>query len=299
MEALSPFFKKKAHILEVLRKMEETDPLKFHPSSAGLSFCDYSQVLMSTEAVLATATAAAADPLPCKPHHTHCRCSCSDAAAADTHQHVNGDGAVSGEGGNACCSHCKRSPETAKPPCGHVCSSAPKAAAATAAECHSKSRAADKPAPSPPQQVDPSLEEAEPEQDRPPASSASHCDLEPGGGVHNGDAVLDEPSEQDGGGGAAAEQEASSSVRASASVSPSSSCLSDVKAAAINSPSKLLKFLKIPSMGDKSPAAGATAAVPNATGAAAVRLSPQLTRSSRIPCRTNNYEVKLQMIKDP
>uniref|UniRef100_A0A669CBF0 Uncharacterized protein n=1 Tax=Oreochromis niloticus TaxID=8128 RepID=A0A669CBF0_ORENI len=43
MEALSPFFKKKAHILEVLRKMEETDPLKFHPSTTSLSFCDYSQ----------------------------------------------------------------------------------------------------------------------------------------------------------------------------------------------------------------------------------------------------------------
>ncbi|KAM9350878.1 cyclin-T1 isoform 1-T1 [Symphorus nematophorus] len=69
-------------------------------------------------------------------------------------------------------------------------------------------------------------------------------------------------------------------ARASASVSPSASCLSDVKAAAINSPSKLLKFLKIPSIGEKSQAS-----------TSAVRLSPQLTRSSRIPCRTNNYEV--------
>ncbi|KAM9443902.1 nck-associated protein 5-like isoform 2-T2 [Clarias gariepinus] len=33
MEAMSPFLKKKAHILEVLRKLEESDPLKFPPSS--------------------------------------------------------------------------------------------------------------------------------------------------------------------------------------------------------------------------------------------------------------------------
>lgn len=308
MEALSPFFKKKAHILEVLRKMEETDPLKFHPSTASLSFCDYSQVLMSTEAVLA-----AADPLQCK--HTHCRCTCSDA---DAHQHVNGDGAVKSEASGACCPHCKRSTDASKP-CSHVCSSAPSgqghASSAAAAEC--KSRAAEsKPCtkteaaahPSPPE-TSQSLEEVD--TGHPDAAAASeeltgfcsashlppsvkqisHCDLEASDGVHNGlalvsvsDGVLDDPSsslEKDGG----SEQEASS-VRASASVSPSSSCLSDVKAAAINSPSKLLKFLKIPSMGDKSQASPAAAAA-----TAAVRLSPQLTRSSRIPCRTNNYEV--------
>ena len=139
MEALSPFFKKKAHILEVLRKMEETDPLKFHPSTASLSFCDYSQVLMSTEAVLATA-----DPLPlqCKSLQTRCRCS-----DADAHPHVNGDGAVKCEGGNSCCLHCKRSPDTPPKPCNHVCSppkasSAPQSQAvpaAAASECHSKS----------------------------------------------------------------------------------------------------------------------------------------------------------------
>ncbi|KAM3871978.1 nck-associated protein 5-like isoform 1-T1 [Diretmus argenteus] len=75
------------------------------------------------------------------------------------------------------------------------------------------------------------------------------------------------------------DQEASC-VRSSASLSPSPSCLSDVKTAAINSPSKLLKFLKIPTIGEKSQASTSP-----------VRLSPQLTRNSRIPCRTNNYEV--------
>uniref|UniRef100_A0A3B4WI46 NCK-associated protein 5-like n=1 Tax=Seriola lalandi dorsalis TaxID=1841481 RepID=A0A3B4WI46_SERLL len=329
MEALSPFFKKKAHILEVLRKMEETDPLKFHPSTASLSFCDYSQVLMSTEAVLATA-----DPLPlqCKSHHTHCHCSCSDT---DTHQHVNGDGAVKCEGGSTCCLHCKRSPDSPPKPCNHVCSPS-KATSATQShvvpaaamsECHSKSRTAESVPPSKQctkneahqqpagaaahssvtEAADQSLEvmAVEQQQDNSegclnasdseeltgfcptshlPSSvkEISHCDMDTSDGVHNGlalssNAMSDDPSstpEKD-----STDQEASS-VRASASVSPSPSCLSDVKAAAINSPSKLLKFLKIPSMGEKPQAS-----------TSAVRLSPQLTRNSRIPCRTNNYEV--------
>ncbi|KAE8292823.1 Nck-associated protein 5-like Centrosomal protein of 169 kDa [Larimichthys crocea] len=324
MEALSPFFKKKAHILEVLRKMEETDPLKFHPSTTSLSFCDYSQVLMSTEAVLATT----ADPLPlqCKPHHTHCHCSCSDA---DTHQHVNGDGAVKCEGGNTCCLHCKRSPDSPPKPCNHVCSPSKAATqshvvpAAAISECHGKSRTAESAPPSKqctkneahqqpaaataaaaaaathPANADTADQEVlQAEQDQEsaegclnaaaseeltgfcPASvkESSHCDTETSDGVHNGLALSsNDPSavpEKD-----VTDQEASS-VRAGASVSPSPSCLTDVKSAAINSPSKLLKFLKIPAMGEKSQ-----------PSTAAVRLSPQLTRSSRIPCRTNNYEV--------
>uniref|UniRef100_A0A3P8Q4T5 Nck-associated protein 5 C-terminal domain-containing protein n=1 Tax=Astatotilapia calliptera TaxID=8154 RepID=A0A3P8Q4T5_ASTCA len=311
MEALSPFFKKKAHILEVLRKMEETDPLKFHPSTTSLSFCDYSQVLMSTEAVLASA-----DPLPlqCKSHHTHCHCSCSDT---DTHQHVNGDGAVKCEGGNTCCLHCKRSPESPPKPCNHVCSPSKATQshivpAAAMSECHSKTRAGEskqstkneanqQPAGA---AAHSSISEAasqnlEGEEDNselnasaseeltgfcatshlPSSAQEAHCDLDTSDGVPNGLALSfgDEPSavpEKDG-----TDPEASC-VRASASVSPSPSCLSDVKAAAINSPSKLLKFLKIPSMGEKSQAPTSS-----------VRLSPQLTRNSRIPCRTNNYEV--------
>uniref|UniRef100_A0A8C3A5X1 NCK-associated protein 5-like n=1 Tax=Cyclopterus lumpus TaxID=8103 RepID=A0A8C3A5X1_CYCLU len=329
MEALSPFFKKKAHILEVLRKMEETDPLKFHPSTASMSFCDYSQVLMSTEAVLATADPL---PLPCKSHHTHCHYSCSDT---DSHQRVNGDGAVKCEEGNTCCLHCKRSPDSPPKPCNHVCSPS-KANSATqshvlplaaTSECHSKNRTAESVPPSKqctkneahqqpagaaaPSLVtetdDQSLElmEVEQEQDssdnclnasvpeeltgfcptshlpssEKESAQISHCDAETSDAVHNGvkAAMSNDPSavpEKD-----CTDQEASS-VRASASVSPSTSCLSDVKAAAINSPSKLLKFLKIPSIGEKSQ-----------PSTSAVRLSPQLTRSSRIPCRTNNYEV--------
>ncbi|XP_034027895.1 nck-associated protein 5-like isoform X2 [Thalassophryne amazonica] len=330
MEALSPFFKKKAHILEVLRKMEETDPLKFHPSTAGMSFCDFSQVLMSTEAVLATA-----DPLPlqCKSHHTHCHCSHSDT---DTQQHVNSEGAVKCEGTNACCLHCKRSPGSPPKTCNHVCSPSVASSAtqshvvpaAATSECHSKSRTAEFVPPSK-QRVkndghqqtagtinlpsvnkiaDQMVEVMAVEQEQNdmeklqntsvlneltgfcPSShlmssvkesgeiSQSHTNCVPDGSslstINN--AISNDPSavpDKD------TDQEASS-VRAGASVSPSSSCLTDVKTAAINSPSKLLKFLKIPSIGEKSQASNPS-----------VRLSPQLTRNSRIPCRTNNYEV--------
>ncbi|XP_075954744.1 nck-associated protein 5-like [Anarhichas minor] len=329
MEALSPFFKKKAHILEVLRKMEETDPLKFHPSTASLSFCDYSQVLMSTEAVLATADPV---PLPCKSHHTHCHYSCSDT---DSHQRVNGDGAVKCEIGNTCCLHCKKSPDSPPKPCNHVCSPS-KANSATqshvvpaaaTSECHSKNRTAESFPPSKQctkneahqqpagatahssvtETADQNLEVMDVEQEQDSSESClnasvseeltgfcptshlpssvkesaqiSHCDMETSDAVHNGvePAMSNDPSavpEKD-----CTDQEASS-VRASATVSPSTSCLTDVKTAAINSPSKLLKFLKIPTIGEKSQ-----------PSTSAVRLSPQLTRSSRIPCRTNNYEV--------
>uniref|UniRef100_A0A3B4A3L5 Nck-associated protein 5 C-terminal domain-containing protein n=1 Tax=Periophthalmus magnuspinnatus TaxID=409849 RepID=A0A3B4A3L5_9GOBI len=247
MDALSPFFKKKAHILEVLRKMEETDPLKFHPSAASLSFCDYSQVLKST-AVLASA-----DPhsLQCKPHHTHTHCHCTRPETE--HPQLNGDGAQSEEA-TKCCSHCKRSPPESPPKaCKSVCGSANAqrggggAAASSGDGPVGKSRAGAEltgfsPSSHPSIESDPTSSPLIPERD-----------------------TSDPPS-----------------VRASSSISPSSSCLSDVKAVAINSPSKLLKFLKIPNITEKCQSN------PNAS---AVRLSPQLTRNSRIPCRTNNYEV--------
>ncbi|XP_055366087.1 nck-associated protein 5-like [Betta splendens] len=313
MEALSPFFKKKAHILEVLRKIEETDPLKFHPSTASLSFCDYSQVLMSTEAVLASTDAL---PLQCKSHQAHCLCSCSDTHAV---QHVNGDGAGKCDGGTPCCLHCKRSPNGPQP-CSHTCSPSKRSPAAAVGECHSNSRSAEsaslsKPCtnkeaagvsahPSGADLTNQSLEVMGTEQQedcatasvsedqtgfcpavQQPAkthsSHSSHCDMQASDGFLNGSSLTsvqdvsftDPIQNQD-------TPDPEASVRASASVSPSPSCLSDVKAAAINSPSKLLKFLKIPSIGEK-----AQAPPP------AVRLSPQLTRHSRIPCRTNNYEV--------
>ncbi|XP_077369350.1 nck-associated protein 5-like [Festucalex cinctus] len=276
MEALSPFFKKKAHILEVLRKMEETDPLKFHPATAGLSFCDYSQALASTEATLAD-----------KCQHARCRCSRSDPG---TLQHVNGDGgAVTCEGGNSCCLHCKRSPDGPPKPRARPCTAAATVEFATksrTAECVSASKHDSHSEPAngvdasdrSPEGEEPKQEVQEltdfcpaPELQLPASEVArvSHRDPEASDGVP----ATSSSDEKDCG-------SAIDAVRANASVSPSPSCLSEVKTAAINSPSKLLKFLKIPSMGDKCQ-----------SSSPAVRLSPQLTRSSRIPCRTNNYEV--------
>nr|XP_057906638.1 nck-associated protein 5-like isoform X2 [Doryrhamphus excisus] len=297
MEALSPFFKKKAHILEVLRKMEETDPLKFHPATSSLSFCDYSQVLMSTEAVLAST-----DPLQSKSHRTHCHCSQSDA---DALQHVNGDTAAKCEGGNGCCLHCKRSPDAPLKPCAHPC--APPGAVqshgapgAAMNECHSKRRTAESvsvvPSKNDTQQL-PAVADGNPNRSREEVeqkeTSEELTDFFPVPHVSSSEAApvpvpdresSEVPLSSTGGKDAAPEKEEADpeapDVRAGASVSPSPSCLSDVKAAAINSPSKLLKLLKIPSIGEKCQGSSP-----------AVRLSPQLTRSSRIPCRTNNYEV--------
>ncbi|XP_063808822.1 nck-associated protein 5-like [Pseudophryne corroboree] len=55
--------------------------------------------------------------------------------------------------------------------------------------------------------------------------------------------------------------------------------LSEPRTPQIPSPAKFLKFLKMPSSGDKLQS-------PNS-----LRLSPQLTQTSKIPCRSNNYEV--------
>ncbi|KAM9445397.1 nck-associated protein 5-like isoform 1-T3 [Clarias gariepinus] len=74
MDALSPFLKKKAHILEVLRKLEETDPLRYHRSPGISSLCEYSQALVSKDAVLACR-----DNSPrCNVTKTHCPHSCTD-----------------------------------------------------------------------------------------------------------------------------------------------------------------------------------------------------------------------------
>ncbi|XP_077576743.1 nck-associated protein 5-like isoform X2 [Stigmatopora nigra] len=193
MDALSPFFKKKAHILEVLRKMEETDPLKFHPSTSSLSTLSSLSFHNYTDAVLS------------RPGPPPGRCPRPDA--------VNGGGAKPCEGGggnnNTCCLHCKTTPS--------------------------------------PPKMD-TVQELVGFLPAPPSDPA--------------------PSEP-------------VVARADAPVSPSpSSCLSEVKAAAMGSPSKLLKLLKIPATADKAPPPDP-----------AVRLSPQLTRNSRIPCRTNTYEV--------
>ncbi len=94
MEAMSPFLKKKAHILEVLRKLEETDPLRCHRSSGIPSICDYSQALASKEAVIACRD----NSSRCNAPKAHCSHSCPDVC---THQHLNG-----GEHSNVKCGSC-------------------------------------------------------------------------------------------------------------------------------------------------------------------------------------------------
>ncbi|XP_062323237.1 nck-associated protein 5-like isoform X1 [Osmerus eperlanus] len=86
MEALSPFFKKKAHILEVLRKLEESDPLKFHPSSCLSSHHDLGQALVSME--MGSLMSSGSVSSPQRPS-ARCRHSSSDS---DIHEYANGEG---------------------------------------------------------------------------------------------------------------------------------------------------------------------------------------------------------------
>lgn len=79
MEAMSPFLKKKAHILEVLRKLEESDPLKFHPSA-----CYHHH--HHTQSLLPAEVTSMVNP---NPHLHQCRQSSSDS---DLHEHTHGNG---------------------------------------------------------------------------------------------------------------------------------------------------------------------------------------------------------------
>ncbi|KAG5836293.1 hypothetical protein ANANG_G00253050 [Anguilla anguilla] len=80
MEALSPFFKKKAHILEVLRKLEESDPLKFHPSTGLPSYPTWARRWSRRRRPW---------PAALCPPQPRCRHSCSDS---DLHEYANGEG---------------------------------------------------------------------------------------------------------------------------------------------------------------------------------------------------------------
>ncbi|KAL0978250.1 hypothetical protein UPYG_G00167980 [Umbra pygmaea] len=95
MEALSPFFKKKAHILEVLRKLEESDPLRFHPSSSCMSpHHDLGQALVSMERDQVSLMASGGLLTPQHPAGRllpRCRHSSSDS---DIQDYANGEGAL-------------------------------------------------------------------------------------------------------------------------------------------------------------------------------------------------------------
>uniref|UniRef100_A0A8C7IDV2 Nck-associated protein 5 C-terminal domain-containing protein n=2 Tax=Oncorhynchus kisutch TaxID=8019 RepID=A0A8C7IDV2_ONCKI len=94
MEALSPFFKKKAHILEVLRKLEESDPLKFHPSSCLSPHHDLGQAPVSMERDQISLMSSEALPAPQRPvaqPSSRCHHSSSDS---DIQDYANGEGAL-------------------------------------------------------------------------------------------------------------------------------------------------------------------------------------------------------------
>lgn len=78
MEAMSPFLKKKAHILEVLRKLEESDPLKFPPSTC-YHHHPHTQSLLAGEV---------ASMVNLSSHQHQCRLSSSDS---EIHEHTHGN----------------------------------------------------------------------------------------------------------------------------------------------------------------------------------------------------------------
>uniref|UniRef100_A0A8C6S890 NCK-associated protein 5-like n=1 Tax=Neogobius melanostomus TaxID=47308 RepID=A0A8C6S890_9GOBI len=284
MEALSPFFKKKAHILEVLRKMEETDPLK---CSCPRRRCWRPRTPSPSSTSRSTRTAAA--PAPRQPPPCRTPTETRATSAAPTASGV------------------RRAPRSPAATCATPPQSPPPRAREGPGRVTASLKAGQKeetPGPTPNTRVRRANTRVRramflfglrfntvmfpQDPDRGAGCSDELTGFSPSphltnesGPTSNFDPETSDdvniPERDDSG------VQEPASVRAGASVSPSPSCLSDVKSAAINSPSKLLKFLKIPSITEK------TQANPNTS--AAVRLSPQLTRNSRIPCRTNNYEV--------
>uniref|UniRef100_A0A8C7R7I7 Nck-associated protein 5 C-terminal domain-containing protein n=1 Tax=Oncorhynchus mykiss TaxID=8022 RepID=A0A8C7R7I7_ONCMY len=200
IEALSPFFKKKAHILEVLRKLEESDPLKFHPSSCLSPHHDLGQALVSMERdqmslMSSVGRGSPGGPCPAQTAPAQGLPFLPNALPEDGEPQRAGLGRRPGGVGTE---H-RPSPGSSSPP---------------------------------------------------PLLYCSAQALPPSG-------------------------------KSKLALSPTfSTGLGEVKPSPVSSPSRLLKFLKIPT--------GMNQAQPGNP----LRLSPQLTRSSKIPCRNNNnYEV--------
>uniref|UniRef100_A0A3B4DHS3 Nck-associated protein 5 C-terminal domain-containing protein n=1 Tax=Pygocentrus nattereri TaxID=42514 RepID=A0A3B4DHS3_PYGNA len=340
MEAMSPFLKKKAHILEVLRKLEESDPLKFHPSAC---YYYHGQALLPGETTVVTPST----------RQPHCRHSSSDS---DIHEYANGEGAQQDSraslryGG---CPSCRilsqRSSLDSLLKCNQVTmgSHSGRDESQTSSEEHSASAQSTHPQTKMPDKANqPSTHNranvthfSQPKATVPYLSSltadSSEIGEEP---KHDRDKISPTKSKGANSGsqdvrqcdsiptradecrylevatdsvkhehdssvcnGVFSSNEASVSKKASVeSYSPTTSAIvqqqatgkgkflhsptsppssfSESKPSPVSSPSKLLKFLKIPSMAENTPTANA------------LRLSPQLTRSSKIPCR-NNYEV--------
>ncbi|KAG5274881.1 hypothetical protein AALO_G00141180 [Alosa alosa] len=383
MDALSPFFKKKAHILEVLRKLEESDPLKFHPSSCLGSYHDMGQTLFPGDF---PGTSISRAP--------HCRHSSSDS---DIHEYASGEGVLQddrgrGHGGCPSCrlltqkssldSLLKATPghsgsfaaaaaitlpvreegvggqmwvdshqqgavagapdphvgilslESTSHPYTHSTRTDCRAASGSESEAsdrsqepldkarsllHHKDKAVEKLSlrKSLSRGSDSVLQGEDGKHAETPQSQSpdqSHADPECCYLVVDSDATVMDEECEDGekvcngvyfssnetsvskkvavdsyspapvpekNGSASSQPQQQSSGKSKFALSPTSppSCLSEAKPSPIASPSRLLKFLKIPAIGERPQTAQA------------LRLSPQLTRSSKIPCRNNNYEV--------
>uniref|UniRef100_A0A673MC16 Nck-associated protein 5-like n=1 Tax=Sinocyclocheilus rhinocerous TaxID=307959 RepID=A0A673MC16_9TELE len=292
MEAMSPFLKKKAHILEVLRKLEETDPLRYHRSSGIPSICDCSQALASNEAVLACPITIDNLNLARPDFQENMEMQSLVKPATGTSElfinRTSGDMSIlSAEQGL----NPPNDPHSLEVPESYSRLTIserdqPRGSDHVLVETRDKNRLSDLLLES---QSNRSSGKFATKEDADcvcraniATSKLPTLGLKENEPVHKGllfspnenhtaSKVLDDisvpvkdtPSDPQ-------------SIRSKVVVSPNQvSCLREVKA----SPSKLLKFLKIPTLGERT-------AVP-----APPRLSPQLTRSSKIPCRSNNYEV--------
>uniref|UniRef100_A0A8C1DTE5 NCK-associated protein 5-like n=1 Tax=Cyprinus carpio carpio TaxID=630221 RepID=A0A8C1DTE5_CYPCA len=292
MEAMSPFLKKKAHILEVLRKLEETDPLRYHRSSGIPSICDYSQALASKEAVLASPITIDNLNLARPDFQENMEMQSLVKPATGTSElfinRTSGDLSIlSAEQGL----NPPNDPHSLEIPESYSRLTVserdqPRGSDHVLVETRDKNRLSDLLLES---QSNRSSGKFATKEDTDcvcrgniATSKLPTLGLKENEPVHKGllfspnenhtaSKVLDDisvpvkdtPSDPQ-------------SIRLKVAVGPNQvSCLREVKA----SPSKLLKFLKIPTLGERT-------AVP-----APPRLSPQLTRSSKIPCRSNNYEV--------
>uniref|UniRef100_A0A8C4SF05 NCK associated protein 5 like n=1 Tax=Erpetoichthys calabaricus TaxID=27687 RepID=A0A8C4SF05_ERPCA len=259
MEALSPFFKKKAHILEVLRKLEENDPLKFHPSSGFCPYRDFSQSNLDLDG----------------PEHVNGEDPGTEYASCQSclkFSHKGLDGLFkwkqeTSESSSA--SSPTKGEKVGLDPSGPTMGDLPSSSNYLQVEC------------SLPEATKSSLYASTSGGKLDSSSAEQVCN----GLFFTGDACFAKKADSFLSAGSAEKSNRSflqqaSQGKAKVIPSPTSPCgMVDTKSSPISSPSKLLKFLKISSLGERAQAANP------------LRLSPQLTRSSKIPCRNNNYEV--------
>uniref|UniRef100_A0A6Q2XGJ7 Nck-associated protein 5 C-terminal domain-containing protein n=1 Tax=Esox lucius TaxID=8010 RepID=A0A6Q2XGJ7_ESOLU len=282
MEALSPFFKKKAHILEALRQLEESDPLKFHSSTCLFPHHDLGQALVSMERDQMSPGGLLA---PQQVGNLLSRClECLNGQAWEENQGASAQSSgpphapalphhLSTDSTTQCYMH-KTALDSVEHPLECLGSSdsffssliqanlnGMLADEPRKAQRHKEKHLSSKPLPPPRAEVQ--LSQSEDVKHREKVAVESYSPAP----------VPDRISSA---------QVLPPSGKSKLPLSPPSPspALVEVKPSPISSPSRLLKFLKIPT-GINQPQPGNP-----------LRLSPQLTRSSKIPCRNNNnYEV--------